>query len=86
VERRLGALARDDDEHARLRSTLRVLLEEHGNRPAAARRLGIHPNTVSNRVRTCESLLPDGALVHGVDVQVALLFADTLGVGGSSRR
>lgn len=57
VARELGKLAEDDDATARIRATVRVLLEEGGRTTAAARRLSIHQNTVGYRVRQAEELL-----------------------------
>ncbi len=79
VQGHLGPLAVDDDEHGRLRATLRVYLEEHGSRVAVARRLGIHANTVGNRVRACEELLGGELGAQGVELHVALALAQTLG-------
>ena len=79
VQGHLGPLAVDDDEHGRLRATLRVYLEEHGSRVAVARRLGIHANTVGNRVRACEELLGGELGTQGVELHVALALAQTLG-------
>ena len=80
VARQLRRLATDDDEHARLRATLRVYLEEHTSRTATARRLGIHPNTVSNRARVCEALIERPLTERPVELQVALALAQTIGV------
>jgi hypothetical protein len=80
VARQLGRLATDDEEHARLRATLRVYLEEHGARAATARRLGIHPNTASNRARSCEALIGRPLSERPVELQVALALAHTIGV------
>jgi len=82
VLRRLGDLARDDAPSARLRATLRVFLEEHGSRTATARRLAIHPNTVTNRARACEALIGRSLLERPVELQVALALAHTLGPRG----
>ncbi|MBJ7330574.1 MAG: helix-turn-helix domain-containing protein [Solirubrobacteraceae bacterium] len=79
VDGHLGPLAVDDDEHGRLRSTLRVYLEENGSRVAVARRLGIHANTVGNRVRACEELLGGELPERRVELHVALALAQTLG-------
>lgn len=79
VRRALGALAADDDEHGRLRATLRVFLDEHRSRQAAAARLGIHPNTVGNRVHACETLLGDRLDGSPVELHVALALAQQLG-------
>jgi DNA-binding PucR family transcriptional regulator len=82
VTRQLGGLAADDAETTRLRATLRVYLEEHGARSGAATRLGIHPNTVTNRVRACEALAGRSLDERRVELQVALVLAETLGVRG----
>lgn len=79
VREQLGPLAADDDESARLRVTLKVYLEEHASRIAAARRLGIHQNTVANRVKACRELLGHDLSAGVVDLQVALTLAQTLG-------
>jgi hypothetical protein len=51
VRRVLGALAGQDDQHARLRDTLRVFLAEGASYKATAERLMLHENTVQYRVR-----------------------------------
>lgn len=79
VHERLGALARDDDETARLRATLMIYLEENGSRVDAAERIGVHPNTVANRIRTCRELLGHDFGRDQVLLLVALALATTLG-------
>jgi DNA-binding PucR family transcriptional regulator len=79
VYEHLGPLAREDDETARLRATLLTYLEEAGSRVATARRLGIHPNTVANRIRACRDLLDRDLSRRQVRVQVALGLAASLG-------
>lgn len=79
VREQLGPLAAADDEAARLRATLKVYLEEHASRIAAARRLGIHQNTVAKRVKACRDLLGHDIDEGGVDLQVALVLAQALG-------
>ena len=79
VRSRLGALATDDEEHLRLRATLKVYLDEHGSRLAAAERIGIHANTVSNRIRTCQEILGGSLTSQPVQVHVALALAERLG-------
>jgi transposase-like protein len=64
----LGGLAGDDDGALRLAATLQVYLEEQGSPRRAARRLGVHENTVKNRIRSAEELLG-----HPVDERVAEL-------------
>jgi DNA-binding PucR family transcriptional regulator len=79
VHERLGALATDDDEHHRLRATLLLYLEENGSRVAAAKRIGVHPNTVANRIRTCREILDRDVGQDQVPLLVALTLAATLG-------
>lgn len=75
----LGPLA-DADVHAeRLRATLGAYLASGGSTSGAARRLGIHRNTVSYRLRTIEDLLgPDFDRPH-VALELALELVRTLG-------
>src|SRR5205823_6110407 len=77
VRDQLGPLAQDGDEQTRLRVTLMLYLEEHGSRIATARRLGIHPNTVANRIRACRELLDRDLTTRQVHLQVALSLAST---------
>ena len=63
VHRQLGPLAADDDDTLRLTATLRVYLEERSSPRRTAERLGVHANTVTNRVRTAQELL--GAPIEG---------------------
>jgi DNA-binding PucR family transcriptional regulator len=79
VLEQLGPLAREDDEMARLRATLLPYLEESGSRIATSRRLGIHPNTVANRIRACRDLLDRDLSRRQVRLQVALGLAASLG-------
>src|ERR1700759_628776 len=53
----LGQLLEGTDDAARLRATIRVYLEENLSPARAARRLGIHRNTVVYRVKQTEQLL-----------------------------
>ncbi len=53
--RELGPLAGGDDATVRLASTLAIFLEEGSSFVRAARRLGVHTNTVAYRVRRAES-------------------------------
>jgi hypothetical protein len=57
VARELGPLAGQDDDTVRLAATLRVYLEEHASPRRTAQRLGVHENTVKNRVRAVRGLL-----------------------------
>ena len=76
VERELGPLAAGDDVSLRLAGTLRAYLEEQGSRSRAAKRLGIHENTVSYRVRQAEELLGRRVDERTLELRVALLLAD----------
>lgn len=79
VHRHLGELAIDDEETARLRATLRVYLDEQGSRQATAERLGVHSNTVGNRVNRCQDLLARPFGERLLELHAALVIAQTLG-------
>ena len=79
IRRRLGELATNDDHHARLRATLRVFLEEWGSRQATSQRLGIHANTVGNRVRACQDILGEDFGGTPGELHLALWVAELLG-------
>lgn len=72
VERELGALAADDDVSLRLAATLRAYLDENASRSRAAKRLGIHENTVSYRVRQAEEILGRSVDERALELRVAL--------------
>jgi DNA-binding PucR family transcriptional regulator len=80
VRAALGPLAVDDDSSRRLIATLRVFLQEGQSFSRAARRLGIHENTVAYRVRRVLELTGQqdaGSLVLRAAVElVPLLQAD----------
>ena len=57
VRRQLGPLAGGDDDILRLAGTLRVYLEERSSPTRTAERLGVHANTVANRIRAAQDLL-----------------------------
>jgi DNA-binding PucR family transcriptional regulator len=75
VARELGPLAADDDGTLRLRGTLRVFLEEGASFVRAARRLGVHENTVTYRVHRAEDLLGHRAVERQLELRVALRLA-----------
>ncbi len=79
VHAQLGGLAVDDDHCSRLRATLRVYLDEHCSRLATAERLGVHPNTIGNRIRTCQELLDRELSGQTLELHAALALADMLG-------
>jgi hypothetical protein len=68
----LGPLAADDGVTSRLAVTLATYLRENRSRTQAAARLGVHPNTVSYRVRQAEELLGRDLRGDFLDLQVAL--------------
>ena len=75
----LGALADDDDHHARLRDTLRVFLQENGSYKSTAERLLLHKNTVQYRVRKAEESLRHPITQDRLHVELALLASQWLG-------
>jgi hypothetical protein len=75
----LGSLADDDDQHARLRDTLRVFLQENGSYKATAERLILHKNSVQYRVRKAEEALGHPLDEHRLQVELALLASQWLG-------
>lgn len=75
VRRELGPLAAEDDAACRLRATLRTFLEEGSSFVRAARRLGVHENTVTYRVRRAEELLGHAVAERQLELRVALRLA-----------
>jgi DNA-binding PucR family transcriptional regulator len=71
VAEELGPLAGPDARLARIRETLLVSLST-GSHVGAAALLGIHENTVRNRIRQAEELLPGAMTGRRIEVQVAL--------------
>src|SRR4051794_6018312 len=71
----LGALAGDDDVALRLAATLRAYLDENASPTRTAKRLGIHENTVANRVRQAEKLLGRPVAEQQLELHVALALA-----------
>jgi len=74
----LGELLADSDVAARLRATVRVYLEENLSQVRAARRLGIHQNTVVYRVKRAEELLGHGVDERRLQLEVALRLSEML--------
>ena len=74
-ERELGPLAARDDSTLRLASTLAVFLEEGASFVRASRRLGVHTNTVTYRVRRAEELLGHPVTERQLELRVALRLA-----------
>jgi hypothetical protein len=72
VAAELGPLAEDTDGARRLSATLRVFLEEGSSFVRAARRLGVHENTVAYRVHRAEDLLGHRVAERQLELRVAL--------------
>jgi hypothetical protein len=82
AERELGPLAGEDDAARRLASTLAIFLEEGASFVRAARRLGVHTNTVTYRVRRAEELLGHPVCERQLELRVALRLASLLPATG----
>jgi PucR-like helix-turn-helix protein/diguanylate cyclase with GGDEF domain len=75
----LGPLADQADGAARLRSTLLGFLANGCSHVRAAPELHMHQNTVYNHVRRAEELLGGSVTERRVELQAALILAETLG-------
>ncbi len=78
VQRVLGPLAVDDEATYRVATTLSVYLQENRSRARAARRLTVHPNTVSYRVDQAQTILGRSIDIDSLDLAVALVLLPTL--------
>jgi DNA-binding PucR family transcriptional regulator len=78
TQRELGALGAETDAARRIAATLRVFLEEGSSFVRAARRLGVHENTVAYRVRRAGELLGHPVEDRQLELRVALMLADVL--------
>ncbi|OBH59820.1 CdaR family transcriptional regulator [Mycobacterium sp. E2479] len=78
VQRVLGPLAADDEATYRVATTLAVYLQENRSRARAARRLSVHPNTVSYRVDQAQTILGRSIDTDSLDLAVALVLLPTL--------
>jgi len=76
--RELGPLTATDESTRRLASTLAVYLEESRSFARAARRLGVHTNTVTYRVHRAEDLLGHPVAERQLELRVALRLLDLL--------
>jgi len=72
VATELGQLAAGDDHSRRLSGTLRVYLEENMSPLRASHRLGVHENTITNRIRSAQELLPHPIEHRAPELLVAL--------------
>jgi DNA-binding PucR family transcriptional regulator len=78
TEAELGELLADSDAAARLRATVRAYLEENLSPARAARRLGIHQNTVVYRVKQTEELLGHTIEQRRLRLEVALRLSEMI--------
>ena len=72
VANELGSLLEDNDATRRLAATLEVFLHEESSFVRAARRLGIHENTVAYRIRRAEELLGRKTSERQLELRTAL--------------
>ena len=79
VATQLGDLAGDGGKERGERAALLAVLDAQGSLTAAARTLGIHKNTVLQRVRRAEERRGRPATVHVAELHAALLVCDVLG-------
>lgn len=84
VLRVLGPLAADDETTYRVAMTLAVYLQENRSPARAARRLTVHPNTVTYRINQAEAILGRSVDCDAAEVSVALALLPLL--PGMSRR
>src|SRR3954453_16823340 len=82
----LGPLASDDDSALRLAGTLRVYLEERSSPSRTAHRLGVHANTIPNRIRAIEDLLGHPVDSRVAELMVALRLAPLVREGDAGHR
>lgn len=79
VAAQLGDLARDDPKERGERAALLAVLDAQGSLATAARTLGIHRNTVLQRVRRAEERRGRPMTVKIAELHAALLVCDVLG-------
>jgi hypothetical protein len=75
----LGDLARDDAKERSERAALQAVLDAQGSLVTAARALGVHRNTVLQRVRRAEDRMGRPATCRIAELHAALLVSDVLG-------
>jgi DNA-binding PucR family transcriptional regulator len=79
VAAQLGDLARDDVKERDERAALLAVLDAQGSFATAARGLGIHRNTVLQRVRRAEVRRGRPATIKIAELHAALVVCDVLG-------
>lgn len=79
VAAQLGDLARDDPKERAERAALLAVLDAQGSLVTAARTLGIHRNTVLQRLRRAEERRGRPSTIKIAELHAALLVCDVLG-------
>jgi DNA-binding PucR family transcriptional regulator len=79
VRRELGTLAEHTDSADRISSTLAAYLDENASHARAARRLGVHENTVAYRVRQAETIIGHPVDERRLELGVALHLRNVVG-------
>jgi len=79
VRRELGTLAEHTDSADRISSTLAAYLDENASHARAARRLGVHENTVAYRVRQAETMIGHPVDERRLELGVALHLRNVVG-------
>ncbi|MFD4179956.1 PucR family transcriptional regulator [Rhodococcus sp. NPDC058514] len=79
IERELRGMLGGDAASERLRDTVRAVLSCWGNHEAAARRLGVHKNTVRYRIQRVEAVLGRDLATNRLPLELALECFDTFG-------
>ena len=79
VESELGDLAAGDERSEGLREFLLVLLEKEGDATATAAALGVHRNTVRQRLARAEELRGRPVTQNGAELRAALALTHALG-------
>ncbi len=79
VAAELGGLAGGDERSEALRGFLTVLLEKEGDATATAAALGVHRNTVRQRLARAEELRGRPVTRNGAELRAALALTDALG-------
>ncbi|KHO22065.1 PucR family transcriptional regulator [Mycolicibacterium setense] len=79
VAAQLGDLARDAAKERDERTTLLAVLDAQGSLTAAAQTLGVHKNTVLQRMRRAEDRRGRAATIKVAELHAALLVCDVLG-------
>lgn len=83
VERELGAIGDDTATSRRIRETLAAYFAAGHNATSAAATLGIHEQTVANRLRTAEERLGHPIGARRVELELALRLRSSLARGDS---